>query len=171
MNFEWSVEDKARWTQIEEAAKKHVPADGPAPLLYQVVEAVELMRRVFEIANTHAKDTREDGKKLIGRQEYGFRLAEMFTLLQTAELLACKAAWMEAEGVHEAPVVAGCAKVFCTETAAEIASTALDILGPSAPAYVEVEGGWRLAKRLQLTGTTCVRALSEIGDGVIRKET
>ena len=137
----------------------------------QVSASLGIMQRVFEAATAHAKGTREDGKKLIGRQEYGFRLAEMLTLLQTAELLAYRAAWMAEAGIHEAPTLAACAKVFCTETAAEVASSALDILGPSAPAYVEVEGGWRLAKRLQLTGTTCVRALSEIGDGVIRKET
>jgi len=144
---------------------------GPALDRIQVAAALGVAQRVFDAATAHAKSTREGGKKLIGRQEYGFRLAEMLTLLQTAELLACRAAWMEEAGVHDAPVVAACAKVFCTETAAEVAAIALDILGPAAPAWETVEGGWRLAKRLQVTGTTCISALSDIGDRVIRKET
>ncbi len=62
--------------------------------LTQAAAALGIMQRVFEAATTHAKTTREDGRKRIGRQEYGFRLAEMLTLFQTAELLAYRAAWM-----------------------------------------------------------------------------
>lgn len=145
--------------------------DGsPASDLTQAAAALGIMHRVFEAATTHAKGTREDGRKRIGRQEFGFRLAEMLTLFQTAELLTYRAAWMEETSHGEASTVGACAKVFCTENAAEVASIALDVLGPDAPAYSAVEDAWRLAKRLQVTGTPCVQALSEIGDGVIRKE-
>ena len=143
---------------------------GPAEDRTQAAAALGIMQRVFEAATIHAKTTREDGRKRIGRQEYGFRLAEMLTLLQTAELLAYRAAWMDESGHTEATVLAACAKVFCTETAAEVASIALDVLGPDAPGYAAVEDAWRLAKRLQVSGTPCVQGLSEIGDRVIRKE-
>lgn len=164
MNFDFSDADKAR--VAERMANR-----GPDEDLAQAAAALGIMRRALEAATGHAKTRGADGHKPIGRQEIGFRLAEMLTLLQTAELLAYRAAWMEETAHAEAAVVGACAKVFCTENAAEVASLALDVLGPDAEAYGAVEDAWRQAKRLQVTGTPCVQALSDIGDGVVRKET
>ncbi len=163
MHFDFSDAEKALVTG-------KMPNRDPDDDLAQASAALGLMREVFEATTVHAKTRGEDGKKPIGRQENGFRLAEMLTLLQTAELLACRAAWMEETGSSEAATLGACAKVFCTETAAEVVSLALDVLGPDAPAYTEVEDAWRRAKRLQVTGTPCVEALSRIGDDVIRKD-
>ena len=163
MNFDFS--DANRALVVERMTNR-----GPDEDLAQAAAALEIMQRVFEAATHHAKIRGEDGKKPIGRQEVGFRLAEMLTPLQTAELLAYRAEWMDRTNHSEATVVGACAKVFCTETAAEVASLGMDVLGPDAPAYAAAEDAWRQAKRLQVTGTPCVQALSEIGDGVIRKE-
>ncbi len=163
MHFDFSDTDKA--LVLGRMANR-----GPDEDLAQAAAALGIMQRVFEATAAHAKTRGEDGRKPIGRQEIGFRLAEMLTLLQTAELLAYRAEWMDRTDHSEATVLGACAKVFCTENAAEVASLALDVLGPDEAAYASVEDAWRQAKRLQVTGTPCVRSLSEIGDGVIRKE-
>ena len=136
----------------------------------QVLTAASLglMRRSFDLAVEYAKTHQSGGKPIIAYQEVGFKLAEMLTLLQTAQLLAYRAAWMSESGDREAAVLARSAKVFCTESSEKIASEALQILGETG--YVRgnpAESGYRDAKYLQIAGTSTEISRMKIGDAVL----
>ena len=127
-----------------------------------------LMQRCYETALTYAKNHKSGGKPIIAYQEVGFKLAEILTILQTAQLLAYRAAWMAESLDSEASVVAHCAKVFCTESTETVASQALQILGGYG--YLggnPAEEGYRDAKYLQIAGTSSEISRMKIGDGVL----
>ena len=128
-----------------------------------------LMHRCYTNALSYAKIHKSGNKPIIAYQEVGFKLAEMLTLLQTAQLLAYRAAWMDETNNKDASVVARCAKVFCTESAEEVASQALQIL--SGYGYVDgnpAEEGYRNAKYLQIAGTSTEISRMKIADGVLQ---
>ncbi len=130
-----------------------------------------LMHRCYKTALSYAKNHKSGGKPIIAYQEVGFKLAEMLTLLQTAQLLAYRAAWMAGTGNRETSVVAYCAKVFCAESAEEIASQALQILGGHG--YIgrnPAEEGYRNAKYLQIAGTSTEISRMKIADGVLKMD-
>ena len=136
----------------------------------QILTAASLgqMQRSYDEAVNYAKTHLSGGKPIIAYQEVGFKLAEMLTLLQTARLLAYRAAWMTEAGDREASVLAHCAKVFCTESSEEMASHALQILGGQG--YIRgnpAEGGYRDAKYLQIAGTSSEISRMKIADGVL----
>lgn len=124
-----------------------------------------LMKNAFDAALHHAKTHRSGGKPVIAYQEVSFKLAEMLTLVQTSRLLAYRAAWMSETGNREAPVLAHCAKVFCTESAEKVASSALQILGSRGVVRGNpAEAGYRHAKYLQIAGTSTEISRVSIGD-------
>jgi len=127
-----------------------------------------LMGRCFDAALDYAKSHMSGGKPIIAFQEVGFKLAQMLTLLQTAQLLAYRAAWMAETGNPETNVLVHCAKVFCAESAEEVASNAMQILGGQG--YLRgnpVEEGFRDAKYLQIAGNSTEISRMKIGDGVL----
>ncbi len=127
-----------------------------------------LIKRSLNAALTFAKGHRSGNKPIIAYQEVGFKLAEMVTLFQTARLLAYRAAWMAEAGDREAAVLAHCAKVFCAESAEEVASHALQILGGQG--YLSgnpAEEAYRDAKYLQIAGTSSEISRMKIADGVL----
>jgi alkylation response protein AidB-like acyl-CoA dehydrogenase len=149
----------------------------PVPLKY-----LGLMQRCYNAALSYAKTHKSGGKPIIAYQEVGFKLAEILTLLQTAQLLAYRAAWMAetaqllayraawmAEtGDKEISSLAHCAKVFCTESAEIVASQALQILGGYG--YIggnPAEEGYRSAKYLQIAGTSTEISRMKIADGIL----
>ena len=151
-----------------------IPGHGPIQTLRRwedeilTAASLGLMHRSFRAARDYAKAHVSGGKPIIAYQEIGFKLAEILTLLQTAQLLAYRAAWMSESGHREADVVAHCAKVFCSESAEEVASHALQILGGKGflsgnPA----EQSYRDAKYLQVTGTSSEISRMKIADGVL----
>lgn len=114
-----------------------------------------LMQRAFETAANFAKIHQSGGKPIIFYQEVGFKLAEMLTLLQTARLLAYRAAWMAETDQKETNVLGRCAKVFCAESAERVCSSAIQILGASGNLLGNpAEEGYRNAKYLQVAGTS-----------------
>jgi len=126
------------------------------------------IKRSFDAALNYAKSHKSGGKPIIAYQEVGFKLAEMLTLFQTAQLLAYRAGWMEETGEREAPTLAYCAKVFCTESAEKVASHALQILGGQG--YISgnaAEEGYRDAKYLQIAGTSSEISRMKIADKVL----
>jgi len=128
-----------------------------------------LMHRCYTTALSYAKNHKSGNKPIIAYQEVGFKLAEMLTLLQTAQFLAYRAAWMYETNNREASVVAYCAKVFCAESAEEVASQALQILGGHG--YVDgnpAEEGYRNAKYLQIAGTSAEISRMKIADGILQ---
>ncbi len=136
----------------------------------QVLTAASLglMRRSFDAALQYAKTHRSGGKPIIAYQEVGFKLAEMLTLFQTAQLLAYRAAWMSESEDREADVLAHAAKVFCAESAEKVSSDAMQILGGKG--YVRgnpVEAGYRDAKYIQIAGTSTEISRMKIGDRIL----
>jgi alkylation response protein AidB-like acyl-CoA dehydrogenase len=127
-----------------------------------------VMQRAFDAALNYAKGHTSGGKPIIAYQEIGFKLAEMLTLLQTAQLLTYRAAWTAETGDREAAVLAHCAKVFSAESAEEISSHALQILGGQG--YIRgnpAEEGYRDAKYLQIAGTSSEISRMKIGDATL----
>ena len=127
-----------------------------------------IMRRAYEAARTHAKTHNCGGKPIVAYQEVGFKLAEMLTLVHTAQLLAYRAAWMLDTRDKERGVLLHCAKVFCAEAAESVASNAVQILGGNG--YIrgnKVEQAYRDAKFIQIAGTSTERARVKIGDSLL----
>ncbi|MBW2220170.1 MAG: acyl-CoA dehydrogenase, partial [Deltaproteobacteria bacterium] len=87
-----------------------------------------LMKSAYEAARDYAKSHKSGGKPVIAYQEVGFKLAEMLTLFQTSQLFAYRAAWNAADNPKDADSFILCSKVFLTESAEQVASSALQIL-------------------------------------------
>ncbi len=133
-----------------------------------VSASLGIMRRAYESARDHAKSHKCGGKPLVVYQEIGFKLAEMLTLLQTAQLLAYRAAWMAKVGDREADVVLHCAKVFCAESAEKIASGAVQILGGQGLVRGNpAEQAYRDSKYIHIAGISTERSRMKIGDRVL----
>jgi alkylation response protein AidB-like acyl-CoA dehydrogenase len=128
------------------------------------------MQRSYNEALAFAKTHSSAGKPIIAHQEVGFKLAEMLTLLQTAQLLAYRAAWMDETDQREAEIVARCAKVFSSEASEKIAAEALQILGARG-FFQECASAedFKVSKYLQVSGTSSERSRVRIGDGVLRQ--
>jgi alkylation response protein AidB-like acyl-CoA dehydrogenase len=127
-----------------------------------------LSKAAFDTAKDFAKSHQSGGKPIIAYQEIGFKLAEMLTLLQTAQLLAYRSAWSLETGAGDAGEVLHCAKVFCTDAAEQIASEALRILGASGyTAGNPAERAYRCAKFGQIAGTSTEIARASIGDAAL----
>lgn len=134
-----------------------------------IAVAVGQMNAALLAATAHAKAHRSGGRPVIAYQEVGFKLAEMLTQTQTAQLMAYKAAWLSAVGDREAAVMTDCAKVFCAEAAEEVAGAALRILaaGGLAPANPAAVAG-RFAKLAQIAGTSTEIARMNIGGEALK---
>jgi alkylation response protein AidB-like acyl-CoA dehydrogenase len=136
----------------------------------QVLTSASLgsIKSSYEAALQFAKHHMSGGKPIIAYQEVGFKLAEMFTLLQTAELLACRAAWMDETGDREADLLLRSAKVFCSESAEEVASKAIQVMGLFG--YLKgnaAEMAYRDAKYVQVAGTSTEISRVKIGDELL----
>ncbi len=137
-----------------------------------------ISKTAFESARDYAKSHKSGGKPVIAYQEVGFKLAEMLTLLQTAQLLAYRTAWSLESAINESSShetipaevseLLHCAKVFCTEAAEQISSEALQVLGGSG--YIAgnpVEQAYRCAKYGRIAGTSSEIARVKIGDAAL----
>lgn len=90
--------------------------------------AVGVGRAAFEAAMAYAQHRETFGKKIFDHQVIAFKLADMATKLEAARLMCHNAARKFDEGVR-ADLEAGMAKLFCSETAAEITLEAMRIHG------------------------------------------
>lgn len=127
-----------------------------------------IAQSAFDTARDYAKSHQSGGKPIIAYQEVGFKLAEMLTLLQTAQLLAYRSAWMLETEHNEAKELLLSAKVFSTESAEQICSDALKILGGRG--YVcgnHAERAYRCAKFGQIAGTSTEISRVQIGDAAL----
>jgi alkylation response protein AidB-like acyl-CoA dehydrogenase len=123
------------------------------------------MKAAFEEAKAHAKTHRSGGKPIIAYQEVGFKLSEMLTQLQTAELLAYRTAWSAENGAEDVESLLLCAKVFCAEAAENVTGAALQILSGKGYFGQSVsERAYRCAKYTQIAGTSTEIARVRIGD-------
>jgi alkylation response protein AidB-like acyl-CoA dehydrogenase len=134
-----------------------------------------LMRTCFEAAKKHARTHTSGGegggvKPIVKHQEVSFKLAEMLTLHQTSRLLAFRAAWLEDTGSDDAAAVTSCAKVFCTESAEQVSSAALQVLSTAGIVTPNpVETAFRCAKHVQIAGTSTEIARVQIGDDALQR--
>ncbi len=135
--------------------------------------ALAEMGCAFDLANAFAKQHQNGGKPIVAYQAVAFKLAEMFTLRQTAQLLAYQAglaaAGPEAKIDRNTLTLMYCAKVFCTQAAERIASDALQIMGVHGcgPDHPIVSAFCR-AKLLCLLGTSNEVAKNSIGDAMMK---
>jgi len=151
-------------------------SDDEAPLHWlrmaesrvQTQASIGLMKRLLDATTTHAKSHRRNGRAIIKYQEVGFKLAEMLTLLQTAQWYGRRVAYLVEQGSAEASTVSHCAKVFTAETGESMASAAMQIF--AGEGFVEgsvAERGYRDAKYAALTGLSCETARMQIADDVL----
>jgi len=130
--------------------------------------SVGLAQQVYKTAVAHAKRHRRGGRAIIKYQEVGFKLAEILTQVQTAQLLGYRAGWLAARGDAEAATVMHCAKIFASETAEQVAAKALQILAGEGYLWGNrVERGFRDAKYAALAGLSSEQARMTVADNIL----
>lgn len=136
--------------------------------LVLTMASVGLMGRAFEAAKSHARGHRRGGRHIYKWQEVSFKLAEMLTLLQTAELLAYRTGWLYGTADPEAETVIHCAKVFTSENAEVLASSAMQVLAGQGFLFGNVvERSYREAKYAQVAGTTSELGRMAVADAIL----
>jgi len=149
---------------------------GPLDFLKRVedmvlaVGSIGLMQRIVSEARAYAASHNRGGKAIFSYQEIRFKLAEMLTLTQTAQLLTYRAGWMAAGADPEARTIVHCAKVFAAEASEKAASLAMQIT--AGQGYVSgntVERCYRDAKFAAIAGTTSEIARMSIADDLLRR--
>lgn len=131
--------------------------------------SVGLMFRTLTEAKKYAEAHLRGGKPIFKYQEIRFKIAEMLTMSQAAQLLSVRAAWMYSESHPETPTIIHCAKAFSAESAERVASMAVQILAGAG--YVSgnpVERGYRDAKYAGLAGTTTEVARMTIAEELLK---
>jgi butyryl-CoA dehydrogenase len=104
----------------------------------------------YDIALKYAKERIQFGNPVIANQGVSFMLADMATKIELAELLLLKTAWLMQEGLPYSKEAA-MAKLVCTDTAMEVTTNAVQILGGKGfLRESEVERFMRDAKILQI---------------------
>ncbi len=134
------------------------------------IASVGLMRRVLVEAKRYADSHHRGGKPIFAWQEIRFKIAEMLTLAQTAQLLCYRASWMYSVSDAEAATLGRCAKVFSAEASERVASMAVQILaGTGYLSGNPVEQGYREAKYAALAGTTTEIARMSIAEELLNR--
>lgn len=91
-------------------------------------QAVGMARAAYDYALTYAREREAFGGPIIQHQAVGFRLAEMATKLKASELMVLDAASKKDRG--EPCLADACmAKLYASETAEDICSQAIQVLG------------------------------------------
>jgi len=123
-------------------------------------QALGIAKEALKRSMNYAQERRQFGKPLGAFQGIQFKLADMATQIQAAELMIYDAAFRKMQGqpyIHHA----GMAKLFATEAATAIANQAIQIHG--GVGYMkeyEVERFWRDAKLLEIgEGTSEVQRI------------
>jgi hypothetical protein len=91
-------------------------------------QALGLGRAALRDATAYAKERKQFGAPIASNQAIQFKLADMATELQAAELLALRAAWLKERGKPFSREAA-MAKVWCTEAAWRACDQAVQIHG------------------------------------------
>jgi len=123
--------------------------------------AIGLARAAYEYALDYAHRQLESGQPLIQHQATAFMLADMATQIEAARLLLWRAAHLIKQG-HPSQQVVSMAKLYGGETAMQVTSNALQILGHAG--YLRqthpVEKWFRDAKIMQIyEGTSEIQRL------------
>jgi alkylation response protein AidB-like acyl-CoA dehydrogenase len=116
--------------------------------------AVGLAQAALDLAVEHAKQRKQFGQRIADFQGLSFLLADMATQVEAARALYLSAARRRDAGQPYGPQAA-MAKLFCTDTAMQVTTDAVQVLGGSG--YVEdfpAERYLREAKMLQIVEGT-----------------
>ena len=107
---------------------KHVMTGLEAERLNVAARGLGVARAAFEAAITYAQQRQTFGKPIAQHQSIQIKLAEMATRIEASRLLIYSAA-AKKDRRERCDVEAGMAKLFATETAAEVSLEAMRILG------------------------------------------
>ena len=130
--------------------------------------AFGLMSRTFTGAKNAAQKRKIGGRALFRRQEVAYKLSEMLTLVQTADLTLRRAAWMLSQGVADGDLLVQCAKIFCGENATRVTADALDMVGiESLGTGGPFERAFNDARKLAMLGTSGDGGRNGIADAVL----
>ncbi len=114
----------------------------------------------YERALAYSKEREAFGKSIHKFQSVGFKLADMATKIEASKLLVYHSAWMKDQGL-DITKEAAMAKLFASETAMEVTTEAIQVLGGYG--YVRdygVERFFRDAKILEIgEGTSEIQRL------------
>lgn len=91
-------------------------------------QAVGMARSAFDAARDYAKERKQFGKPIIEHQAVGFKLADMATRIDAAELMVFRAAELKDAG-RPCLKEASMAKLFASEMAEQVCSDAIQIHG------------------------------------------
>ena len=92
--------------------------------------ATGVARGALEIAVSYAKEREQFGQPIIKHQGLGFLLAEMATQMYTSWAVLSRAiAALESERSKATSAQAAMAKLYCTDTAMDVATKAVQVLG------------------------------------------
>jgi alkylation response protein AidB-like acyl-CoA dehydrogenase len=91
-------------------------------------QSVGMARAAYAIALAYARERETFGKPIIGHQAVAFRLADMATQLEAAHLMVINAASLRDAG-QPCLKQASMAKLFASEAAEKICSSAIQVLG------------------------------------------
>ncbi len=159
-------------TGVRVPAAQVLGSEGAEPILARLraredlclaQASVGVAQRSFDAARSHARSHKRDGKPIERRQQVAFSLAEMLTLLQSAQWLVRRAAWAWAEGTADADALLGCAKVFAAEAAERVARLGLQLsAGAGYTTGSVAEAAHRDACFTALAGTTSERCRMSI---------
>jgi len=107
---------------------KHVMTGLEAERLNVAARGLGVARAAFEVAIKYAQQRQTFGKPIAQHQTIQIKLAEMATRIEAARLLIYSAAGKK-DRRERCDLEAGMAKLFATETAAEVSLEAMRILG------------------------------------------
>ena len=90
--------------------------------------SVGVARTALERAVAYAKSRKQFGSPIVSNQGISFMLADMATKVEAARLLTWQAAWLADQG-EKVTMRAAMAKCFASDTAMEVTTNAVQILG------------------------------------------
>lgn len=91
-------------------------------------QGLGIAKGAFEIARKYMLDRQQFGKPIAKQQYLAFKMAELYTKIQSTELLVYRAAWMKDNGKpYTTP--AAMAKMAATNLAMEVTEEAVQMLG------------------------------------------
>ena len=91
-------------------------------------QGLGIAEAALETATAYAKERKQFGRPIASQQGMAFKLADMATKVEAARLLTYRAAFLRNEGLPCAKE-SSMAKLFSTNTAMEVATEAVQILG------------------------------------------